>query len=67
MVNKTLALLIATLVMIIALMTVFNLEKETDVDPVVEGDNTVTDDDIIDEIDDTLLDEEGEIDIGDMI
>ena len=67
MVNKTLALLVATLVLIIALMTVFNLDQETDVDAVVGGDNTVTDDDIIDEMDDTLLDEEDEIDIGDMI
>ncbi|KYK23820.1 hypothetical protein AYK24_00890 [Thermoplasmatales archaeon SG8-52-4] len=67
MVNKTLALLVAVLILIISIMTVLNIDQETDIDAVVKGDNTVTNDDIIDEISATLLDENGEIDIGDML
>ena len=67
MINKTLAFLIATLMLIIALMLVLNLDQETDDDVVVEGDYTFTDDDVIDELDETLLEEDSEIDIGDMI
>jgi len=67
MINKTLALLITALILIIAIMTVLNFDQETDVGTTVEGDNSVTDYDILDEIDDTLIDEDSEIDIGDMI
>jgi len=67
MINKTLALLITALILIIAIMTVLNFDQETDAGTTVEGDNSVTDYDILDEIDDTLIDEDSEIDIGDMI
>jgi hypothetical protein len=67
MINKTLALLISTLILIIALMSVLNLDQETDDDIVIEVDYTFTDDDVIDELDETLLKEDSEIDIGDMI
>jgi hypothetical protein len=67
MMNKTLVVLVSALILIVALITVFNYSSETDTDPIIQGDNTVTDDDVINEIDTTLLDEEGEVDIGDMI
>ena len=67
MINKTLALLISTLVLIIAIMAVFNIDQETDESTVIEGDNTFNDDDLIEEIDETLIGEDSEIDIGDMI
>lgn len=65
--NKALVVLVSALILIVALMAVFNYSSETDTGPVIEGDNTVTDDDVINEIDTTLLDEEGGVDIGDMI
>ena len=67
MINKTLAILISTLVLIIALMAAFNISQETDEGSVVEGDNTFTDDDLLEEIDETLIGEDSEIDIGEMI
>jgi len=67
MINKTLALLISALILIIAIMAVLNIDQETDAGTVVEGDNTVTDYDILNEIDETLIGEDSEIDIGDMI
>lgn len=67
MINKTLALLISALILIIAIMAVLNIDQEADADKVVQGDNTFTDNDLIEEIDDTLIGEDSEIDIGDMI
>jgi hypothetical protein len=67
MINKTLALLISALVLIIAIMTVLNIDQETDAGKVVQGDNTFNDNDLLEEIDDTLIGEDSEIDIGDMI
>ena len=67
MINKTLALLISALILIIAIMTVLNIDQEADADKVVQGDNTFTDNDLLEEIDDNLIDEDSEIDIGDMI
>lgn len=65
--NKILVVLVSALILLVALMAVFNYSSETDTDPIIEGDNTVTDDDVIKEINMSLLDEEGEVDIGDMI
>ena len=65
--NKILVVLVSALILLVALMAVFNYSSETDADPIIEGDNTVTDDYVINEIDMILLDEEGEVDIGDMI
>jgi len=67
MINKTLALLISALILIIAIMTVLNMDQETDADTEVQGDNTFTDNDFLGEIDETLIGEDSEIDIGDMI
>jgi hypothetical protein len=67
MINKTLTLLISALILIVAIIAVFNIDQETDAGTVIEGDNIVTDDDILNEIDETLIDEDSEIDIGDMI
>ena len=67
MINKTLALLISALILIIAIMTALNIDQEADEDKVVQGDNTFTDNDLLEEIDDTLIGEDSEIDIGDMI
>ena len=67
MINKTLALLISALILIIAIMTVLNIDQETDAGTEFQGDNTFTDNDLLEEIDDTLLGEDSEIDIGDMI
>ena len=67
MINKTLALLISALILIIAVFTFVNINQESETDAMISGDNTVTDDDIIDELDESLLEEDGEIDIGDMI
>ena len=65
--NKILFVLVSALILLVALMAVFNYSSETDTDPIIKGDNTVTDDDVINEINMSLLDEEGEVDIGDMI
>jgi len=48
-------------------MVVYNFSTETDTETVVEGDNTITDDDVVNEIDIALLEENSEIDIGEMI
>jgi hypothetical protein len=67
MINKTLVLLISVLILIIAIMTVLNIDQATDEGTVVQGDNTFTDNDLLEEIDDALIGEDSEIDIGDMI
>jgi hypothetical protein len=67
MINKNLAVLVSVLILMVSLMVVFNFSTETDTETVIEGDNTVTDDDVIDEIDIALLEEDSEVDIGEMI
>ena len=67
MINKTLVFLVATLILIIGLMTILNFDQGTDSVTIIDGDNTVTDDDVINEIDENLIDADSEIDIGEMI
>ena len=69
MINKNIVILVSILILVIALMTVFNFssEKDTDNNTVIEGDNNFSDDDVVNEIDITLLNEDGGIDIGELI
>ena len=67
MINKNLIVLISVLILMVSLMIVFNFYTEKDAEIVVEGDNTITDDDVVNEIDIALLEEDSEIDIGGMI
>ena len=48
-------------------MTILNFDQGTDSVTIIDGDNTVTDDDVINEIDENLIDADSEIDIGEMI
>lgn len=48
-------------------MIIFNVTYETGTDSISEINNDVTTDDVINEIEITLLDEDNEIEIGDMI
>jgi len=48
-------------------MIIFNVTYETGTDSISEIDNNVTTDDVINEIEITLLDEDNEIEIGEMI
>lgn len=48
-------------------MIIFNVTYESSTDSISEIHNDVTTDDVINEIEITLLDEDNEIEIGDMI
>jgi hypothetical protein len=48
-------------------MIIFNVTYETGTESISEIDNDITTDDIIDEIEIMLLDEDNDIEIGDMI
>ena len=48
-------------------MIIFNVTYESSTDSISEIDNDVATDDVINEIEITLLDEDNEIEIGDMI
>ena len=69
MINKTLAFLVTALIILVALITALNFSSETDSDTstIIEGDNTFDNEDLVNEIDETLLDEDGEVDIGEML
>ena len=69
MINKTLAFLVTPLIILVALITALNFSSETDSDTstIIEGDNTFDNEDLVNEIDETLLDEDGEVDIGEML
>ena len=67
MINKRFVMLLSFLLLTISLMIIFNMTFETDTDVISEIDNEVTTDDVIDEIEITLLLEDNEIEIGDMI
>ena len=67
MINKRLFILLALLLITLSIMIIFNVIYETDNVTISEIDNDITTDDIIDEIEIILLDEDNDIDIGDMI
>ena len=65
--NKRLVLLVSVLLLTISLMVVFNLLYESDTDAITGIDNHVTFDDVVEEIQITLLDQDNDIEIGEMI
>jgi len=67
MINKRLSILLLVLFLTLSLMIIFNVTYETGTDSISEIDNNVTTDDVINEIEITLLDEDNEIEIGEMI
>lgn len=67
MINKRLSILLLVLFLTLSLMIIFNVTYESSTDSISEIHNDVTTDDVINEIEITLLDEDNEIEIGDMI
>ena len=67
MINKHLSILLVVLFLTLSLMIIFNVTYETGTESISEIDNDVTTEDVIDEIEMTLLEEDNEIEIGDMI
>ena len=67
MINKRLSILLVLLLFTLSLMIIFNLTYETGTESISEIDNDITTDDVIDEIEIMLLDEDNDIEIGDMI
>ena len=67
MINKRLSILLVLLLFTLSLMIIFNVTYETGTESISEIDNDITTDDVIDEIEIMLLDEDNDIEIGDMI
>lgn len=67
MINKRLSILLALLLFTLSIMIIFNVTYETGTESILEIDNDVTEEDVIDEIEIMLLDEDNDIEIGDMI
>jgi len=67
MINKRLSILLVVLIFTLPLMIIFNVTYETGTESILEIDNDVTEEDVIDEIEIMLLDEDNDIEIGDMI
>ena len=67
MINKRLSILLVVLIFTLSLMIIFNVTYETGPESISEIDNDVTEEDVIDEIEIMLLDEDNDIEIGDMI
>ena len=65
--NKMLVLFVALLIIGVSIAILYNLSIEPSSDIIIEGDNSFSSQDLINEIDDNILDEEGEIQIGEMI
>ena len=67
MMNKRFVMLLSVLLFTISLMIIFNMTFETDTDIISEIDNDVTYDDVVEEIQITLLEGNNDIEIGEMI
>ena len=67
MINRKAFVLLSVLVVTIALMIVVNLSVQSGTETVIEAENTITTDDVVDELEITLLDEESSVEIGEMI
>ena len=67
MINKRLSILLVLLLFTLSLMIIFNVTYETSTESISEIDNDITTEEVIDEIEIMLLDENNDIEIGDMI
>jgi hypothetical protein len=67
MMNKRPVMLLSVLLLTISLMIIFNVLHESDTDTITGIDNHVTSDDVVEEIQITLLEEDDDIEIGEMI
>jgi len=65
--NKRPVMLLSVLLLTISLMIIFNVLHESDTDTITGIDNHVTSDDVVEEIQITLLEEDDDIEIGEMI
>jgi hypothetical protein len=67
LVNKKLLLSIFALIIVVSITILYNVSTETSSDTIIDGDNSFSTEDLLNEIDENLLDGEDEIVIGDMI
>lgn len=67
LVNKKLLLLISLLIIVVSITILYNLSTEPGTEIQIEGDNSFSTDDILNEINENILDDKVEIEIGDMI